>query len=111
MDKVISFNNTNFQNIYKRGKSYGNRLLVIYFISNGCEYNRLGITVSKKVGNSVVRHRVKRLIKESYRLNATKFHEGYDIVFIARAGIESNSFQEVQSALKHLMRKNNLVVK
>lgn len=111
MDKVISFNNKNFQKVYKLGKSYGNKLLVIYFIRNNWEYNRLGITVSKKVGNSVIRHKVKRLIKESYRVNAMKFHKGYDLIFIARVGIENSTFHEVQSALKHLMRKNNLVEK
>lgn len=111
MDKVISFNNKNFQTVYKRGKSYGNRLLVMYFVRNSWEYNRLGITVSKKIGNSVVRHRVKRLIKESYRVNVMKFYKGYDIIFIARAGIENSSFYEIQSALKHLMKKNNLVEK
>ncbi|MPW25315.1 ribonuclease P protein component [Alkalibaculum sp. M08DMB] len=111
MDKIISFNNRTFQNIFKSGKSYGNKLLVIYYVSNGLDYNRLGITVSKKNGNSVVRHRVKRLIKESYRLNDKKFVKGYDIIFIARVGIENSSYCEVQSALKHLMKKNNLLEK
>ena len=111
MDKIISFNNKTFQSVYKRGKSYGNRLLVLYYVENTFEYNRLGITVSKKIGNSVVRHRVKRLIKESYRINAIKFQKGYDIIFIARVGIENRSLQEVESAVKHLMRKNNLLEK
>lgn len=111
MNKVISFSNTTFQRTFKNGKSYGNRLLVIYFMDNGLEYNRLGITVSKKIGNSVIRHRVKRLIKESYRINIMKFKRGYDIIFIARKGIENCIYLDVESALKHLMKKNNLIAK
>ena len=111
MGKIESFSNRTFQKVYKKGKSYGNKLLVMYYVGNNLNYNRLGITVSKKNGNSVVRHRVKRLIKESYRINAKKFITGYDIIFIARVGIESSSFSQVESAVKHLMKKNNLVKK
>ena len=60
--------NRDFQNVYKKGTSFANRYLVMYVMDNGLEMNRVGISVSKKVGNSVVRHRVKRLIKEAYRL-------------------------------------------
>ena len=59
--------NTQFQTVYSSGKSYGNKLFVMYVLKNGTEGNRLGISVSKKVGNSVVRHRVKRLVRENYR--------------------------------------------
>ena len=58
-----------FQNVYRRGKSYANRYLVMYVLSNQTEGNRLGISVSKKVGNSVVRHHLARLVRESFRLN------------------------------------------
>ncbi len=61
--------NKDFQNVYRNGKSYANRLLVMYIWENHTERNHLGISVSKKVGNSVVRSRVTRLIRESYRLN------------------------------------------
>ena len=55
--------NRDFQQVYKKGTSFANRYLVMYVMDNGLEINRVGISVSKKVGNSVVRHRVKRLIK------------------------------------------------
>lgn len=58
MEKVGSFNNQTFQKIYRKGKSYGNKLLVMYHMKNGLAENRLGISVSKKNGNSVVRHRI-----------------------------------------------------
>jgi ribonuclease P protein component len=61
--------NKDFQLIYKKGKSYANKYFVMYLLANNKEENRLGVSVSKKVGNSVVRHRITRLVKESYRLN------------------------------------------
>lgn len=60
--------NTDFRKVYKNGASYANRFLVMYILPNDTDRNRLGISVSKKVGNSVVRHRLTRLIRESYRL-------------------------------------------
>ena len=56
--------NTEFQNVFRTGGSKGTRLVILYAVPNGRETSRVGITVSKKVGNSVVRHRVKRLIRE-----------------------------------------------
>ena len=58
--------NSDFQNIYRNGKSYANRLLVMYVMRNGEESNQLGISVSKKVGNSVVRHHIARLMREKH---------------------------------------------
>ena len=76
--------NKDFRHVYDEGKSYANRILVMYAMTNGLEKNRLGISVSKKVGNSVIRHRLTRLIRESYRLNESHFSSGLDIVVIAR---------------------------
>ena len=77
--------NIDFQNVYRNGKSYANRFLVVYILENHTEKNRLGISVSKKVGNSVIRHHLTRLIRESYRLHEDMFDSGLDIVVIARA--------------------------
>ena len=60
--------NKDFQYIYRKGKSYANKYLVMYVLENGTSQNRLGISVSKKVGHSIVRHRLTRLIRESYRM-------------------------------------------
>ena len=68
--------NRDFQIVYKRGKSYANKYLVMYKKPNGLNKNRIGISVSKKVGNSVVRHRLTRLIRESYRLQESKMQCG-----------------------------------
>lgn len=94
--------NCDFQTVYKKGKSYANKFLVMYVLENHMEKNRLGISVSKKVGNSVIRHRVTRLIRESYRLKEDTFHSGLDIVVIARASARNASYYEIESAVRHL---------
>ena len=99
-------NNRDFVNVYTSGRSYANKYLVIYTLKNNSDRNRLGISVSKKVGNSVVRHRLKRLIKESYRLHEKMFNSGLDIVVIARKGSDACDFAGIESALLHLMKLN-----
>lgn len=85
MSKVISLKNSReFGSVYNTRNSVANKYLVMYLRNNGLDYNRLGISVSKKVGNSVVRHRVTRLIREAYRLNRANIDVGYDIVIVAR---------------------------
>ena len=76
--------NYEFLNVYHHGKSYANKYLVMYVLKNDTDFVRFGITVSKKVGNSVVRHRVTRLIRESIRLNEEKFARGYDMGVMSR---------------------------
>ena len=102
--------NRDFQTVYKKGKSYANKLLVMYVLKNGTGKNRFGISVSKKVGNSVVRHHITRLLRESYRLQEDMFHSGWDIVVIARAGAKNASYHEIKSALLHLGRLQKLLI-
>ena len=94
--------NRDFQNVYNNGKSYANRLLVMYICENHTNENRLGISVSKKVGNSVIRHHLTRLIRESYRLHEDMFNSGLDIVVIARVNARNAGYHEVESAILHL---------
>ena len=94
--------NKDFQIVYKKGKSYANKYLVMYILENNSKENRIGISVSKKVGNSIVRHHITRLIRESYRLHKNNFKQGYDIVVIARTTAKDRTYQEIESALLHL---------
>ena len=94
--------NKDFQVVYRNGKSYANKYLVMYVMENGLERNRIGISASKKVGNSVIRHHLTRLIRESYRLHEDMFNSGLDIVVIARGTARDASFHQISSALKHL---------
>ena len=103
--------NKDFQNVYKKGKSYANRYFVMYVLKNETEKNRLGISVSKKVGNSVIRHHLTRLVRESYRLHEDMFNSGLDIVVIARSTAKDISYHEVESALLHLGRLHTIIVK
>jgi len=101
--------NSEFQYIYKNGKSYANRYLVMYIIENDKNCTRLGISVSKKVGNSVIRHRVKRLIREGFRLNCEQFKTGYDIIVIARSTAKGKGYDDISSALLHLGKLHHVI--
>lgn len=109
MKNYTSLKNNDFKRVYAFGKSCANRYLVLYVLKNESENNRLGISVSKKVGNSVVRHRITRLIRESYRLNENLFNSGLDIVVIARKGAKDKSYREIESALLHLARIREII--
>lgn len=100
--------NFQFRFVYNRGKSIANKHFVMYVIKNRTQGNKLGISVSKKVGNSVVRSRVTRLIRESYRLNEKDIKSGYDIVVIARAAANGAPYEDVNRSLLHLFRKHKL---
>ncbi len=106
--------NRDFQKVYQYGKSAANRTLVLMRQLEQMPYswkvagytkNRVGISVSKKVGNSVVRHHLCRLVRESYRLNENKFDRGLDLVVIVRPGARELTFSEIDRALLHVSRK------
>lgn len=110
--------NTEFRLVYRRGKSYANNLLVLYVFNNKkniddekLPYNKVGISVSKKVGNSVVRSRSKRLISESYRLNREDVKKGYDFVFVARTSINEKKYSDVEAAMINLFKKAGIYIK
>ena len=110
MRNINSLSNSEFQAIYKNGKSYANKYLVMYVSENPDGKSKLGISVSKKVGNSVVRHRLARLIRESYRLNTDMFNSGLNIIVIARTTAKGKSFAEIESAFLHLCRMHKIAV-
>lgn len=101
--------NNDFQQVYRRGKSYANKYLVMYVLKQEHEDLRIGISVSKKVGNSVVRHRLARLIRESYRLNKSIFRKGLDIVIVARPAAKDLKYDKIESAYLHLGRLHNII--
>ena len=81
----------------------------MYVLEHGAEKNRLGISVSKKVGNSVIRHHITRLVREAYRLQEEKFHRGFDVVLIARAASKNVSYQETEKSLLQLGIRHGIV--
>ena len=102
--------NYQFQSVYKTGKSYANRLFVMYVKENGTNSNRIGISVSKKVGNSIVRHSVTRLVRESYRLQEKVFNSGLDIVIVARTNAATATYRDVESAILHLGKLQRIII-
>ena len=103
---------SDFRKVYRHGKSVANRFLVMYTLPNKSENNRVGISVSKKVGKANIRNKARRRIKESYRLNIDgNIKVGYDIVFIARVAIKDADYVEIEKAMNHLIRKGNLYYK
>ena len=103
--------NNDFLYVYRNGQSKANKYLIMYVLENGSDINRLGISVSKKVGNSVVRHHLKRLIKESYRLHEAMFNSGLNIVVVARVSAKDVSYFDIEKALLHLGKLHKIVSK
>ena len=96
---------SDFRNVYENGKSYANKYVVVYVWKNGLSSNKLGISCSKKIGNSVVRHRFARLVREAYRLHENIFNSGLDIVVVARACARDASFFDIEESLLSLAGK------
>ena len=101
--------NIEFLNVYRHGKSYANKYLVMNFLNNKLDENRFGITVSKKVGNSVVRHRITRLIRECIRLQESNILTEYDIVIVARKAAKDKKYQDIESAFLNLCKRQNIL--
>ncbi|SKA97443.1 ribonuclease P protein component [Caloramator quimbayensis] len=101
--------NSHFRYIYRKGKSLSNDVLVLYLFRNGKNINRVGISVSKKIGNSVVRNRVKRLIRECFRKNRNMTKTGYDLIFVARKKSSQANYYLIEEAMKNLFKKGGLL--
>lgn len=100
--------NYEFKKVYKEGRYYADKYVVIYVIKNNMGLNRIGLSVSKKVGNSVVRNRVRRRMKEIYRRFAGTTKQGYDIVFTARIGIGSVDFSVIENSMEAALKRARL---
>ncbi len=101
--------NRDFRLVYHSGRSKVNRLFVMIVRENDRPVNRYGISVSKKVGNSVVRHRIKRVVREIIRLNNDYISQGYDIVIVGRSESASGDYQKMKSAIRHLLNLHHLL--
>ena len=94
--------NRDFQSVYRKGKPYGNKYLVMYLLANDLGRNRVGISVSKKVGNSIVRHHITRLLREIFRLNNSRIKTGLNIIVVARVAAKKSDYKDLEGAYLHL---------
>ena len=97
-----------FRRLYSTS-GQANSYLVLYARKNRTGTNRVGITVSKKLGHAVVRNRIRRRLREVYRLNESRFQPGWDIVVVARSRCISASFQEIVNAYLTLAHKAGIL--
>ena len=101
--------NSVFRRLYAKGKSAACSYLVVYCRKNGRQENRIGITVSKKLGHAVVRNRVRRRFREIYRLHETEFSIGWDLVIVARTRAVGAPYVKLDRSFLSLCQKLNLL--
>jgi ribonuclease P protein component len=99
-----------FDKVYRGGKSVANHQFVLYSYARMKQPTfRLGISVSKKIGNAVVRNRIRRLVKEIIRLNAHKIVGGYDLILIARKPVVGLTYHEMEKCILHVLSRGSLL--
>ena len=105
LKKNVLRRKSDFSAIYNKGKSVGERYVVLFYKKNGLEYNRTAFLASKKVGKAVARNRARRLMKESVRQLDGHFPDGYDYIFIARNTINNSKCADVKKSIEAAMKK------
>lgn len=102
--------NEHFQAVFQRGTSAANKQFVLYSAKQeGQAAFRVGISVSKKIGNAVIRNRVKRLIREAVARLEASIPKGLDLVIIARPGVEQMSLETIEQSLLHVMKRAKVI--
>ena len=97
-----------FRRLYRKGQSAANGYLVLYCRKNGSRQNRIGLTVSAKLGHAVVRNRVRRRIREIFRLSQGKMKQGYDCIVVARTRAAHADYWELKRAFEKTCKKLDL---
>lgn len=101
--------NYEFRRMYAKGKSGVSSCLVVYCRPNRREHNRLGVTVSAKLGHAVVRNRIRRRLREIYRLSQPKMKQGFDVILVARSRAVTASYWELERAYLRMCEKLDLL--
>lgn len=113
MKKIFRIkDNDEFQHVFKHGKSFANRQLVIYYVKKSEQQHfRIGISVGKKIGNAVMRNRIKRYLRQAFHELDKNVLPTYDMVIIARQPTRKMNFHEVKKSLIHLLSRERLIKK
>lgn len=101
--------NYEFRRMYAKGKSGVSSCLVVYCRPNKRDHNRLGVTVSAKLGHAVVRNRIRRRLREIYRLSQPKMKQGFDIILVARSRAVTATYQDLERAYFRMCEKLDLL--
>ena len=110
-ENIVSLTeNYEFLRVYKKGKAYNGRLVVVYLFKRRDNRKRLGITATKKVGKACVRNRARRLIYESVRLFMPMIKPGYDMVVVAKGSIVSSDFSAVFKEISYFLKKADVIL-
>ena len=107
--RVTVKENGDFRRIYRRGRSAVSGGVVVYCLKNRKGMSRLGVTVSTKLGHAVVRNRVRRRIREIYRLNKAKMLPGYDLIVVARVRAVETDYQKLDRTYLRLLEQLDLL--
>ena len=104
--------NEEFRRIYRSGKSCANDSLIMYVLKqeDNTDNKRIGISASKKIGNSVVRHRIARVLRECFRLHRDELKSGYDIVVIARQPAAAMGYEDMSRAFLDLCSRMGITL-
>ena len=102
--------NKQFTYIYKNGQTKHANKLSLSYIKTKFQPFKVGFTVSKKIGNSVTRSKVKRMLREACRIELHHFNEGFNYIFIAREGIDQENFNSIREKIVALLKKAGLYV-
>lgn len=110
MDFTVSLKkNHEFRRLYNKGKNTASQFVAVYSMKNGKNINRLGITVSAKIGGAVQRNRIRRRLKEIYRINEQRIISGYDIVIVARMRCVDSDYKELETSLTGVLKRMSLM--
>ena len=111
MNKIYRLrSNMEFRKVYSGGKNYWNRNLVLYVKKNNVGNTRVGYSITKKIGNSVTRNKIRRRMKEIYRLNFHNIKSDYDLIFIPKKNTVDISYKELESAMLHILKLANILL-
>ncbi|WAA12296.1 ribonuclease P protein component [Fervidibacillus halotolerans] len=103
--------NEEFQRIFKKGKSAANRQFIIYRLENERDHFRIGLSVSKKIGNAVVRNRIKRYIRQVFHELEQEIRPSYDLIIIARKPAKDMDYHEVKQSLIHVLKISGIFIR